>query len=186
MIRVAIVSSIPERAHDLAELFAEDDLLDVADETHESGADVIVTLGNVQIPSSGPPAVIVTDRPAEEGQWGGRTHAWLPLHASAEEIRAAILAAANDLVVLTPAQVKRWLPPESAENETVFVEALTPRELQVLRMLGDGLGNKEIATQLGISEHTAKFHVAQILAKLGAHSRAEAVASGMRRGLVPI
>lgn len=65
-------------------------------------------------------------------------------------------------------------------------EALTPREFEVLRMLADGLGNKEIANRLGISDHTAKFHVAQILAKLGAGSRTEAVAIGMRRGLVPV
>lgn len=188
MIRVAILAPTPERAHDLAELFAEDDLLDAADETHLSDADVVVILGQArqQIPASGPPAVIVTDRPAEEGQLSSRVRAWLPISASAEEIRAAILAAANDLIVLTPAQARRWLPAESAENEAAFVEALTPRELQVLRMLADGLGNKEIAAQLGISEHTAKFHVAQILAKLGAHSRTEAVAFGMRRGLVPI
>lgn len=188
MIRVAILASTPERARDLAELFAEDDLLDITDAVHANEADVVLVLGPArqQIAGSGPPAVIVTDRPAEEDQWGNRIRAWLPLHASAEEIRAAILAAANDLVVLTPAQARRWLPAGSAENEAVFVEALTPRELQVLRMLADGLGNKEIAAQLGISEHTAKFHVAQILAKLGAHSRTEAVAFGMRRGLVPI
>ncbi len=74
----------------------------------------------------------------------------------------------------------------SSEDDPVFVEALTARELQVLRMLADGLANKEIAAQLGISDHTAKFHVAQILAKLGAGSRAEAVAAGIRSGLVPI
>lgn len=68
----------------------------------------------------------------------------------------------------------------------IVVEALTPRELQVLRMMADGLANEEIAAQLGISDHTAKFHVAQVLAKLGASSRAEAVAAGMRSGLVPI
>jgi DNA-binding NarL/FixJ family response regulator len=53
-------------------------------------------------------------------------------------------------------------------------------------MMADGLANKEIATQLAISDHTAKFHVAQILAKLGASTRAEAVSIGIRRGLVPI
>ncbi len=53
-------------------------------------------------------------------------------------------------------------------------------------MLADGLGNKQIAGQLGISDHTVKFHVSQILAKLGAATRTEAVAIGMRRGLVPV
>jgi DNA-binding CsgD family transcriptional regulator len=54
----------------------------------------------------------------------------------------------------------------------------------VLRLLASGLGNKEIAAKLKISEHTAKFHVASILGKLGAGSRAEAVSIGMRNGLI--
>ena len=63
-------------------------------------------------------------------------------------------------------------------------EALTPRESEVLQMLASGLGNKEIAAKLAISEHTVKFHVASILGKLGASSRTEAVSLGIRRGLV--
>jgi DNA-binding CsgD family transcriptional regulator len=67
-----------------------------------------------------------------------------------------------------------------------LIEALTPREIEVLRLMGDGLVNKEIAERLSISEHTAKFHVASILGKLQASSRTDAVAQGMRRGLIPI
>ena len=63
-------------------------------------------------------------------------------------------------------------------------ESLTARERQVLQMLAAGLGNKEIAARLKISEHTAKFHVASILGKLSASSRTEAVAIGLRRGLI--
>ncbi|MGH9608128.1 MAG: response regulator transcription factor [Bryobacteraceae bacterium] len=185
MIRVAIVAAAG-RANPLAEYFAEDDLLEVVDAV--SVADIMLVMGSAweKIPKHGPPAVLVTDRPAEQGQLGQQIRAWLPLNSSAEEIRAAILASANDLVVLTSAQAGQWLRAEAAESENIFVEALTQRELQVLRMMADGLGNKEIALHLGISEHTAKFHVAQILAKLGAASRTEAVALGMRRGLVPI
>jgi DNA-binding NarL/FixJ family response regulator len=65
-------------------------------------------------------------------------------------------------------------------------QPLTAREIEVLGMLAEGLGNKTIAVRLGISTHTAKFHVASILAKLGAGSRTEAVTVGMRRGLVVI
>jgi DNA-binding NarL/FixJ family response regulator len=61
---------------------------------------------------------------------------------------------------------------------------LTPREVEVLRLLADGLANKEIAGRLGISDHTAKFHVAAILGKLHAATRAEAVAIGLRAGLI--
>jgi DNA-binding NarL/FixJ family response regulator len=63
-------------------------------------------------------------------------------------------------------------------------EPLTPREREVLQMISTGLGNKEIAGRLSISEHTVKFHVASILGKLGASSRTEAVSIGIRHGLV--
>jgi DNA-binding NarL/FixJ family response regulator len=98
------------------------------------------------------------------------------------------VAAANELLVLTARQASEWLGGSRSRHadDGFELEALTPRELQVLRMLADGLGNKEIAGQLNISDHTAKFHVAQILAKLRASSRTEAVAIGMRRGLVPV
>jgi len=64
--------------------------------------------------------------------------------------------------------------------------SLTARELAVLRLVSEGLGNKEIAARLGISAHTVKFHVASVLAKLGAHSRTEAVSTGLRTGLLPL
>jgi two-component system, NarL family, response regulator YdfI len=63
---------------------------------------------------------------------------------------------------------------------------LTPRELEVLTMMAEGLGNRAIARSLGISVHTVKFHVAAVLDKLGARSRAEAVAVGLRRGLLMV
>ena len=63
---------------------------------------------------------------------------------------------------------------------------LTRRELSVLRLVAHGLGNKEIASELGISTHTVKYHLASLLAKLGVHSRTEAVSVGLRRGLVPL
>lgn len=61
---------------------------------------------------------------------------------------------------------------------------LTPREIEVLRMMADGASNKIIAHQLGISDHTVKFHVTSILAKLNAGTRTEAVMLGVRKGLV--
>ena len=64
--------------------------------------------------------------------------------------------------------------------------ALTRRELSVLRLVAHGLGNKEIATELGISTHTVKYHLASLLAKLGVHTRTEAVTIGLRKGLVPL
>ena len=65
-------------------------------------------------------------------------------------------------------------------------EELTPRETEVLRLLADGLPNREIAEHLHISEHTIKFHIRSILGKLGASSRAEAVTLGFRSGLIEL
>jgi DNA-binding CsgD family transcriptional regulator len=65
-------------------------------------------------------------------------------------------------------------------------EPLTPREREVLVLLSLGLSNREIAERLGISAHTAKFHVSSIFGKLGAGSRAEAVSQGIRDGLIPV
>jgi DNA-binding NarL/FixJ family response regulator len=65
-------------------------------------------------------------------------------------------------------------------------EALSGREREVLQLIAEGLPNKQIALRLGISPHTAKFHVAGVLQKLGAASRTEAVSTGLRRGWVSL
>jgi DNA-binding NarL/FixJ family response regulator len=72
----------------------------------------------------------------------------------------------------------------SAEHDPI--EALTPRELDVLALLSDGHGNRAIAARLGISEHTVKFHLASIFGKLGASTRTEAVRRGLELGLIEI
>jgi NarL family two-component system response regulator YdfI len=66
------------------------------------------------------------------------------------------------------------------------VEALTPREHDVLELLADGLLNRDIAARLGISEHTVKFHLASIFGKLGVSTRTEAVQRGVRLGVIDI
>ena len=102
-----------------------------------------------------------------------------------EALAVALLAAQQGLVVLPrelvkSAQVTGVHMPQSASVD------LTPRELDVLRQMAEGLSNKAIAHRLGISEHTVKFHVNAILGKLGAQSRTEAVIHAMRTGLVHI
>ena len=195
--RVLIVADSLSRARRLANLLEGEDRIEVLEAGTTVGsaaettvfADVIVVAGVPadQIPNTPAPVVVLADD-SEPPSWGQTVRAWLPLNALPSEIAAAIIAAGSELSVLTAAQARRWLP--GAEpgrgNREAFVEPLTPRELQVLRMLAEGLANKEIAARLGISEHTAKFHVTQILGKLGVASRAEAVAAGMRHGLVPI
>ena len=106
---------------------------------------------------------------------------------TAGEIVAAVEAVAAGLVVLQPEIIESLLstiPPTTRVMPTSPNQALTPREIEVLGMLAEGLGNKTIARRLGISEHTVKFHVSSIFTKLNASSRTEAVTSGARQGLI--
>lgn len=199
LIRVAIFADTLSRAQSLATLLAEDERLEIFDTrtwarsvraTQVRTADVILAVGIRfdEQSAEGSAVVLVSDERPEQRAFTGAIRAWLPEHSSPAEIAAAIVAAAQDLTVVTQQQARQWLNIADTiqEGEAPFVEALTSREQQVLRMMADGFGNKEIAGRLGISHHTAKFHVAQILGKLGASSRAEAVGIGIRRGLIPI
>ena len=118
----------------------------------------------------------------------GLIRAVLPRDATSGEILAAVDAVAAGLVALHPEALEplRRRAPMPARAEPDPAQPLTAREIEVLAMLAEGLGNKIIAARLGISTHTAKFHVASIMAKLGAGSRTGAVTIGMRRGLVVI
>ncbi len=112
----------------------------------------------------------------------------LPREATAEEILAAVRATAAGLVTLHHTMVAAIAPhlPAVARDAPALPpgQPLTPREVEVLQMLADGLGNKTIARRMGISEHTVKFHVGSILAKLNAGSRTEAVTLAARQGLI--
>jgi DNA-binding NarL/FixJ family response regulator len=104
-------------------------------------------------------------------------------HASSEELAAAISAVAQGLIVL-PKPLSGLLLQEPAVEEPL--ESLSAREGEVLALLGRGLSNKLIARELHISEHTVKFHVSSLYAKLGVTNRAEAVSQGARRGLISL
>jgi two-component system, NarL family, nitrate/nitrite response regulator NarL len=97
--------------------------------------------------------------------------------AEPERVEAALNAVSAGLTVLDFA-----LAPSQAEGEGV--QPLTPREREVLELVATGASNRRIAKRLGISEHTAKFHVNGILVKLGAGTRTEAVTIAARRGLL--
>ena len=107
----------------------------------------------------------------------------LPAELDGNQLSAAIRAIALGLVVLYPSEGP-WVRESTAD--AYGVESLTPRETEVMQMLGQGRSNKEIAELLKISEHTAKFHVASVLGKLRAATRAEAVSIAMRRGLISL
>ncbi len=104
-------------------------------------------------------------------------------------LAAALNALGQGLVVIPPAVAAalRAEPGLNADHAAPpLVEALTPRELEVIRLIAEGLPNKNIATKLGISEHTVKFHVNAILTKLSAQSRTEAVVRATRMGLIAL
>jgi DNA-binding NarL/FixJ family response regulator len=106
---------------------------------------------------------------------------------TAVQVVSAVCAAAAALHVL-PVEDGVAFHPRSQIHEPVDdnVEPLTAREMDVLEMLAEGLSNKLIAHRLSISEHTAKFHVNSILAKLSAGTRTEAVTRGIRLGLIKV
>lgn len=136
--------------------------------------------------ASGPVFVLLTDREDATSALASLhsgLRAVLPLDAAAQEILAAIAAAMEGLIVLHPDLVAGVQIGGPAQTPTGNA-SLTPREIEVLRMLAEGLANKNIAWKLGISEHTVKFHITSIFTKLNVSSRAEAVATGMRRGLI--
>ena len=136
---------------------------------------------------SGPAFVLLTedaDQPSTAGFRSG-LRAILPLQASTREIAVAIEAAAEGLIILHPDAVNLRQVNGPAQRPAEAPDApLTPREIEVLRLLAEGLANKNIAWKLKISEHTVKFHIASIFAKLNVSSRAEAVAIGIRQGVI--
>ena len=194
VIRVLIVAGPEVFARGLASLLAEDDRMETIDIRSDGGAasgapDVVLASGISldEITYEAVPVVLIGDEPFEAWDHSGPVRAWLPFRATPNEIVAAIVAASEGLTVITPAQSEAMFDaPRARRPAMAMAEPLSPRELQVLRMLAEGLGNKEIAWQLGISDHTVKFHVASILGKLHASTRTEAVARGMRQGLVPV
>lgn len=107
----------------------------------------------------------------------------LPINIDSAQFRAAIEVVQSGLQVVHPSFQHEKHGPVTRVGSP---EELTDREQQVLAMMADGHGNKEIAARLGISTHTVKFHISSILGKLGAASRTEAVSIGMRTGKVLI
>ena len=106
----------------------------------------------------------------------------LPAAATPAQVAAAAAALAEGLTVRLPGARERpgFAPPEPARP------LLTPREVEILALVGQGLSNKAIARRLGISAHTVKYHLESVFTKLAVNSRAEAVTSGLRRGVLVV
>ena len=115
------------------------------------------------------------------GIWG-----LLPLEVEAVELLAAIRALAQGLMVISALFSDVLVSPQGPVVQDDRVEELSAREKEVLNLLAQGLANKQIALRLGISEHTAKFHISSILGKLGVFNRTEAVRKGVQFGFVKL
>lgn len=136
------------------------------------------------------PAIVLLSADAQPA-WSSEVlrlgvRAMLSRDAAPAEVLAAVEAASTGLAVVDPHDLEALLSASNPTAASAESTVLTPRELEVLRLMAEGAANKNIAWKLGISEHTVKFHVASILAKLNASTRTEAVAIGIRKGMILI
>lgn len=177
------------------EVVGEAGSLSAADPAY-SDADVVLLAGEeaaegaafASVDDGGGPAPLVLSddedvvlglRPLSTRGWGV-----VSPDASTQELAAAIVAVGHGLVVLPRGMTGRLIEAPVAVDEPA--EPLTVRESEVLQAIGRGLSNKMIARELRISEHTVKFHVSSLYAKLGVASRTEAIGQGARRGLISL
>ena len=207
MIRVLVTASSPITRARLEKLLRSSRTLEVVSDPAESSSlarsaadlqpglvvvelesaegDPLELLGELEVDA---PVLLLVDDP--DGAWVASAleagvRAILPRQVTGPEITAAIHAASEGLVVLSPG-IRLGLSDDVLRRVDLepLPESLTPREVEVLRALADGLGNKEIGERLGISEHTVKFHVSSVMGKLGATSRTQAVTLGIQHHLV--
>ena len=111
----------------------------------------------------------------------------LALDCTARELNAAITAVHEGLITAPPSLLLPSIKQISGTSQDMIdptLDALTERESQVLQLVAEGMANKQIALNLGISEHTVKFHISSIYTKLGVTNRTEAVRAGVINGLI--
>jgi DNA-binding NarL/FixJ family response regulator len=135
-----------------------------------------------QLPTPAPVLALVAEPEHARTLVRGGARGALVREASGEQVAAASVAVAAGLHVFDRETFSAWSTPRSLASEL----SLTPRERSVLELVARGLSNRAIAAELGVSEHTAKFHVRSLLDKLGAETRADAVARAARRGLLTL
>ena len=192
MIRVLLDVPSPALRAGLRALLSSDKSIKVMNDSmeDEADADVVVTSAShesfsAQRLADAPVAavLILSDDPPKVREMRRSARAWgiLPTEASLEELNAAIHALSQGLVVGTSALLF-----ESETEPLVDGGPLTERESEVLGLLSKGLANKQIAVELGISEHTVKFHVSSIYTKLNVTNRTEAVRAGLRGGWIAL
>ena len=191
MIRVVLNVSSPALRAGLRALLSSDNTIKVVNDSlaEEAEADVVITSAshaafsdNGAEPISSVATLFLSDDPLNVRAMTRSLRVWgvLPTDASAEELTAAIQALSQGLIVGTSTLLFE------TESEPLSHGPLTDRESEVLGLLAKGLANKQIAVALGISEHTVKFHVSSIYAKLNVTNRTEAVREGLRGGWVAL
>jgi DNA-binding CsgD family transcriptional regulator len=183
-IGVCIAVSDPQLAHRMLSLLSGDSRLEVFLDLEDSRGPDVILADTVQVP---PGLSIVIDCDQAQHPIGGHVRAVLPPNVDGELLRAAIRVVSAGFTILgsndTEVSNGAWVPDHSAAPDR-GVAMLTARETQVLALLARGASNKLVARELDISVHTVKFHVASVLAKLGARNRSDAVAIGIRHGLI--
>jgi DNA-binding NarL/FixJ family response regulator len=141
-------------------------------------------LGDIDFQEFNLPVVsLVTDPDQSQEAWNAGARGILSREMESDNMLTAMKAVVKGLTVLDPTVTATLLPsPPRLPDE--LISAPTAREMEVLQFLAEGLTNRAIASQLGISEHTVKFHVNSILTKFEAQSRTEAVVIAMRLGYI--
>lgn len=197
MATIAVLANLPSIRLGLADMLSQHGHAVVSED--EANENTVWVLDNPSTPAldaltahrySDAPraAVILSDDPSQPAQLaraGLRGWACLARDVDAEQLDLAVRSAEAGLVLMDlPLAAASLAVMATIAVPAPLTEPLTPRELQVLQLVAQGLPNKGIARRLGISENTAKFHVASLCGKLGASSRTEAVTIAARRGLI--
>jgi len=202
LIRVTIVSPNPTLRIGLRELLSRQPDIKVVGETidlesvneTETEVAVLASVSSARLLENKTSFAILflaDDVESLRGLFNSDLRAWgvLSTDAAEDELGAAVRAVGEGLWVGAPSLVGdliRLSRRRESSSEDPLVEQLTAREMKVLQLMSQGLANKQIALSLGISEHTVKFHLSSLYAKLGISSRTEAVKRGIELGLISL
>lgn len=172
-----VVASVPLSGSAMLEPDGVD--LVVGDVPDRASAELLLA----QPPAQAPALVLVAEVDQARVLVRGGFRGVIARESSSEQVAAASVAVAAGLHVFDAATLAAWSAPRQPAGDA---PSLTPRERRVLDLVASGLSNRAIADELGVSEHTVKFHVRSLLDKLGAETRADAVARAARRGVLTL
>ena len=181
LLRIVVAGRDPLARVGLATILRDfEDILIVDCDGDVALVDAGATVGKCDIPS----LLLVTDLAQASEALAAGARGVISRNSSPRQIHAALRAIAEGLRVIDGEALLQ--APVSHTDDAELLEPLTAREREVLHLLSAGMTNKEIASRLGITEHTIKFHVNAILGKLGAETRTEAVVHAARLGIVTL